>query len=153
MARVTVGVESLDLTVASQAGKPIAAATFAEAFRRMRELGIFSIASLIVGLPGEEPASRAHMVDLALEAGPDAAQFLPFLPKPSHPTGSFQDGFLPDPEAARDAARLTRSFASHPAARRRLAVAAQQAGVRGLLASATLDRQIKEYGLPAGSAG
>ncbi len=153
MARVTVGVESLDLAVASKAGKPIAAATFAEAFRRMRELGIFSIASLIVGLPGEDPASREQMVDLVLEIGPDAAQFLPFLPRPSCPTGSFQDDFLPDPGAVQDAARLSRSFASHPAARRRLAAAAQQKGVRGLFASATLERQSEEYGLPSGPAG
>ncbi len=141
MLRVTVGVESLGLEVASDAGKPIGLATYREAFQRMRELGMFSVASFIVGLPGEDPAVRERSVELAVEAGPDSAQFLPLLPLPGTPLASGRDSPDPDPADVQDAQRFTRAFFEHPTVQARLGAAAAGDGIRALLARATLEHR------------
>jgi radical SAM superfamily enzyme YgiQ (UPF0313 family) len=136
--RITVGVETLDPEMASNVGKPISPETFKEAFSRMRELGIFSVASLIVGLPGEDPAARERSVELAVEAGPDSAHFLPFLPLPGIPLASGRSGPDPDPADVQDAHRFNLKFFWHPTVQARLKAAAASDGIRALLARATL---------------
>ncbi len=138
--RITVGVETLDSEIASEVGKPIPPETYEEAFGRMRELGIFSIASFIVGLPGEDPEVRERSVELAVEAGPDSAHFLPFLPFPGIPLAWGRHGFDPDPADIRDAQRFNLAFFQHPTVQARLEAAAASSGIRGLLARATLQR-------------
>lgn len=137
--RLSVGVETLDLETAAGVGKPIDLATYREAFRRMRELRMFSVASLIVGLPGEDPEERRRSVELAVEAGPDAACFLPFRPLPGTPLAA-SDGHEPRPQDARDARGFTRAFFRHPEVRERLEVAAAGNGIRALLARGALER-------------
>jgi anaerobic magnesium-protoporphyrin IX monomethyl ester cyclase len=139
--RITVGVETLDLEMALKVGKPISPETFKEAFGRMRELEIFSVASLIVGLPGEDPAARKRSVKLAVEAGPDSAHFLPFLPLPGIPLASGRSGLDPDPADVRDAHEFNRAFFQHPIVQARLKAAAASGGIRGLLARATLENR------------
>ncbi|MCL6449928.1 MAG: B12-binding domain-containing radical SAM protein [Acetobacteraceae bacterium] len=146
--RVTVGVETLEEGVARRAGKPIPLETYREAFSRLREAGAFSVASFIVGLPGESPEMRRRAVELAVEAGPDSAHFLPFIPLPGTPlagggaTPRALDAEVPRPDHrdAADARRLTAEFRRHPAVLDRLARAAGEGGVRGLLARAALER-------------
>ena len=137
--RITVGVETLDLKTASQVGKPIPIQTYGEAFKRMRELGIFSVASLIVGLPGEHSAARKRSVELAVEAGPDSAHFLPFLPIPGIPLAAARRGPNPDPIDVRDAERFSREFFQHPSVQARLKTAADRQDIRGILARAALE--------------
>jgi anaerobic magnesium-protoporphyrin IX monomethyl ester cyclase len=139
MLRVSVGVETLDPEVAVGVGKPIPAATYRQAFARMRELGIFSVGSFIVGLPGETPEARARAVGLAVEAAPDSARFLPFLPVPGAPAAPDRPAYLADPADARDATLFTRAFYADPGVRDRLERAAERDGVRGLLARGTLE--------------
>jgi anaerobic magnesium-protoporphyrin IX monomethyl ester cyclase len=138
MLRVSVGVETLDPEVAAGVGKPIPPEVYREAFGRMRENGIFSVASLIVGLPGETPEGRARAADLAVEAAPDAARFLPFLPVPGSPLRSARPAYHPDPADVRDAVLFTRTFYTHPEVRGRLEKAVKDGDVRGLLAAGTL---------------
>lgn len=142
--RITVGVETLDLEMASEVGKPIPPETYKEAFRRMKNLGIFSIASLIVGLPGEDPAVREQSVELAVEARPDSAHFLPFLPLPGIPLVSDRSGFDPDPADVRDAHKFNQAFFQHASVQTRLKAAAASDGIRGLLARATLENRSRE---------
>lgn len=138
--RVSVGVETLEPGLAAAVGKPVPPATYRAAFDRMRGLGIFSVASLIVGLPGEPPGARERAVELAVAAGPDAARFVPFLPVPGAPLAGTRPGYEADPADAADAGELTRRFYAHPAVRTRLDAAARSGGVRGLLARGTLER-------------
>jgi len=138
--RINVGVESLDPSTARAAGKPIPLATYAHAFRRMRDLGMFSVASLIIGLPGESPAARDHILELTLEAAPDSAHFLPFLPIPGVPMAEGCERRDWDPSDARYAASLNEAFCHHPDVVVRLEAAANHDDVRGLLARATLER-------------
>jgi radical SAM superfamily enzyme YgiQ (UPF0313 family) len=144
MLRISVGVETLDPDTALHAGKPIALETYRTAFSRMRELGIFSVASLIVGLPGESARARESAVELAVEAGPDAAQFVAFLPLPGIPLASGYSGIEPRPEDVRDAGAFTQAFYRHPAVCARLEAAAGNGGVPGLLAQGTLQRYYAE---------
>ena len=137
--RVTVGVETLDPGAAARAAKPIPLPTYRAAFQRMAAHGVFSIASFIIGLPGESPAMRERAVELAVAAGPDAAHFLPFLPLPGTPMAAGRAGPDPDPADVRDAELCNVAFRRHPAVHARLAAAVAGGGVRGLLARATLE--------------
>jgi anaerobic magnesium-protoporphyrin IX monomethyl ester cyclase len=141
MLRVSVGVETLDPDVAAGVGKPIPPEIYCEAFGRLREQGIFSVASLIVGLPGETPEARARSAALAIEAAPDAARFLPFLPVPGSALGGDRPAYHPDPADVRDAVLFTRAFYGHPEVHGRLQKAMTDGGIRGLLAAGALDRE------------
>ena len=142
--RVTVGVETVEPEMAAKAGKPISLETYREAFTRMREHGIFTVASLIVGLPGETPEMRQRAVEMAVEVGPDSAHFLPFLPLPGVPLAAGRSGFDADPADIQDACALTEAFFHHSTVRARLAKAAANPDVRGMLARATLGRFAEE---------
>ncbi len=138
--RVTVGVETLEEGPASAIGKAIAPAVYREVFERLAAHGIFSLASFIVGLPGESDDPR-YLLELAVQAGPDAATFVPFLPMPGTPLAVHAADFAPAPENCRHAEELTEMFHGHPAVHRRLEKAVASGGIRGLMAKATLNRR------------
>lgn len=140
MRRVHVGVETVDPHTATAAGKPIAPEIYRQAFTRMRELGIFSQASMIVGLPGETPEARASAVKRLVEVGPDSAQFVPFQAIPGVPLAEGRTNWEPDPADVADAAAFTAAFYRHPATRQRLEQAAARNDIRATLAAATLRR-------------
>jgi radical SAM superfamily enzyme YgiQ (UPF0313 family) len=139
MLRVSVGVETLSPEVAWRAGKPIGIDTYRAVFHRMRELGIFSVASLIVGLPGGDRTERQRSVELVVEAGPDSAQFVPFQPIPGIPLACGCGTTEVRPGDIRDAEAFTASFFQHPKVRSRLEAAVSKGGVLGLLARGTLE--------------
>jgi radical SAM superfamily enzyme YgiQ (UPF0313 family) len=138
MLRISVGVETLSPTLARSAGKFIALETYRELFRRMRALGIFSVASFIVGLPGETPRERAETLDKALAAAPDAAQFIPFYPFPGVPMADGRQGLEPSPDAVRDAQRFTSAFYRQADVHDRLLKISAAEDIRGRLARGTL---------------
>ena len=111
--------------------RPIPLETYQQTFRRMRALGMFGVASLIVGLPGETVAARQRAVERIVAVGPDAAQFLPFRPIPGTPMAEGRDSFTPRPDDVRDAARFTSSFYHHPTVRARLSKVIADGGTRG----------------------
>ncbi len=141
--RISVGVETLNPILAAKVEKPISPETFKKAFTRMRQLDIFSVASFIVGLPGENEAMRERSVELAVEAGPDSAHFLPFLPLPGTPLAAGRKGVEPDLADVLDARRFNEAFMRDSIVRGRLGTAADEDGVRGLLARATLKKYDK----------
>ena len=138
--RVSVGVETLDPQTAAAAGKPIPFETYREAFTRMREYGIFTVTSFIIGVPGETRTSRKRAVEMAIEAGPDSAHFLPYLPLPGTPLATHRSGIDPDPADVRWAQLCSKAFFDHPTVQKRLRAAVIEGGARGLLAQATIDR-------------
>jgi anaerobic magnesium-protoporphyrin IX monomethyl ester cyclase len=132
--RVSVGVETLDQRLAQAAGKPIPAAVYQAVFKRLRMHGIFSVASFIVGLPGETTEIRRGALRMALEVAPDAARFVPFLPMPGVPMAKGGGGVEHDPIHAREAQRLNTEFLSAPCVSQRLIQAVEAGGIRGILA-------------------
>lgn len=138
--RVTVGVETVEWAMATKVGKSISCESYRKAFERMREHGIYSVASFIIGLPGETAEMRRRSVDRAVEVGPDSAHFLPFLPLPGTPLAEGYCGFDADPVDISDACQFTESFFRHSATRARLTKAAESRGIRGVLARAALTR-------------
>jgi anaerobic magnesium-protoporphyrin IX monomethyl ester cyclase len=139
--RINVGVETLDAAASCRAGKSIAFDLYREAFRRLTEERIFSVASFIVGLPGESEEARDRAVEMAVEAGPAAAVFVPFIPFPGIPLAGERAGLRSRPRDERSARDMTAAFYAHPAVRSRLKDMAGKGGVIGLLAQGTLARR------------
>ena len=138
--RVSVGVETVERELAAQVGKSISGESYREAFARLREHGIFSVASFIIGLPGETAEMRKRSVDLAVQVGPDSVHFLPFLPLPGTPLAEGHSGFDADPVDIRDAYQFSESFFRHSSTKARLTEAAESSGIRGVLARVALAR-------------
>jgi anaerobic magnesium-protoporphyrin IX monomethyl ester cyclase len=143
MLRMTVGIDTLDPDVGKQVKKTIPLEVYRETFERMREVGMFSIGSLIIGLPGETPGAREKAVERLVEAGPDFAQFLPYLPLPGLPRDKRHTGFEPHPDDIEDANRFTREYLLHPTVKARLEALVEKGDVQGQFARDTL-RQISE---------
>ena len=138
--RISVGVETLEPEISKNIKKNITPEEYKKAFFLMRKHGIFSVASFIIGLPGEKPEMRQRALDLALEVAPDSAHFLPFLPLPNLPIISGQNSFDPNSEDIRDALELTLQFHNHRTTHQRLHKAVKQGGIRALLAQAAFDK-------------
>jgi anaerobic magnesium-protoporphyrin IX monomethyl ester cyclase len=133
--RVNVGVETVDEGLAARVGKKITCRQHQRAFAAMRRAGIYTVASFIVGLPGETEASRQKSLAAALEFA-DSARFVPFQPFPGIPIG---DGSgEPEPCLIQMAGELNRAFDDHPSVRRRKRLLAKEPTVRGLLTRASL---------------
>lgn len=138
--RVSVGVETLEPDGAHATGKSISTETYREAFKRMRKAGIFSVASFIVGIPGEAADAVEQALDRAIDVACDSAHFLPFLPLPGTPLAEGRPGMDPLAVDVRNAELLNAQFRRHPLVLKRLKQAAEEGGVRGLLAKATISR-------------
>lgn len=135
--RLTVGVETLDFEAAADVGKPISLPAYQEAFARLRENGIFSIGSFIVGLPGQR-SDYSSFVQSAVDAGPDAAVFVPFIPMPGTPLAVGRTYFRPYLHDAQRAKEMTKMFFLDARVRRRLSEAEAKGGMRGLMARSTI---------------
>lgn len=140
MLRITVGIDTLDPEVAKGVRKTVDPEIYREAFQRMREVGIFSIASLIAGLPGESDESRARAVERVIAVAPDSAQFLPYLPLPGLPRDPRHIGWEPLEEDICNAAEFTRAFFRAPSVRANLQNIAAQPGICGQMALGALKR-------------
>jgi radical SAM superfamily enzyme YgiQ (UPF0313 family) len=148
--RVSVGVETLNASTAARVGKFISPDTYQTVFQRMRELGIFSVASLIVGLPGESRMEKDRSVELTVRVGPDSAHFVPFLPLPGIPLTRRHDDREVKPEDARHACALTTAFFQRPEVQARLKAAVRRGSVLGLLARGTLENHCSAISISPG---
>ncbi len=146
--RATIGVETVIPELAKSIRKTITFGQHKQAFSAMKEAGIFTVASFIVGLPGETEEMRGGYVDAAVDIGADAARFLPFQPLPGTPVESGTGE--PDPLCAEYAVNITRQFERHPVVLERLLEAAEKPDVRGMLARASLRRRLRENILDTG---
>lgn len=142
--RVNVGVETLEPDAAAAVGKPISRQVYREAFDCLRAHGIFSVASFIVGLPGQKADGAYALADLAVDSGPDAAIFVPFIPMPGTPLAAGRASFEVSDDDRQNAVAATTAFFRHPAVRRRLAEAEEAGGIRGLMAGATISHHLTE---------
>ena len=145
--RATIGVETVNPELAQSIRKTITFKQHKKAFAALGKAGIFTVASFIVGLPGETEEMRSGYVDTAVDIGADAARFLPFQPLPGTPMESGTGE--PEPWCAEYAVRLTREFERHIAVLNRLLKAAEKPDVRGMLARASLHRRLRENILDA----
>jgi radical SAM superfamily enzyme YgiQ (UPF0313 family) len=136
--RATIGVETLMPEIAKLIGKPISFRQHKQTFDTLRDAGIFTVASFIVGLPGETEKMRKQYVSLAAQLA-DSATFLPFHPFPGTPmaneTGEPEDWCIDYAEM------LTNEFSKHPASMERLSLAAKEKTVRGMLSRASLSKR------------
>ncbi len=137
--RVTIGVETLIPKIAKSIGKNISFKQHKQAFDSLKKAGIFTIASFIVGLPGETENMRKSYVELALKLA-DSATFLPFQPFPGTPMA--KGAGEPEDWCVEYAAKLTREFRQHPKSKARLELAAKEKTVRGIIARATLQNRL-----------
>lgn len=134
--RVTVGVETLEPEVAKAVGKSIPLPVYREAFTKLRAHGIYSVASIITGLPGQR-YDASTSVELVVETGPDAAVFVPFIPMPGTPLAEGHMRFKPSKVDQENAQQMNTSFYQHDDVRKRLSEAEASGGIRGLMAKAT----------------
>lgn len=137
--RVSVGVETLDPATARNAGKQVPPEIYREVFASMRSCDIFSIGSFIVGLPGETAEARTRHLELALEAAPDSARFLPFNPLPGTPFARGIGRSGPDPADIAASRACTAAYRRHPETVSRLRAAVEAGGIRGIFAAKVLE--------------
>jgi len=137
--RANVGVETIEGSLSKRLGKDITFEQHRQAFERMKEAGIYTVASFIVGLPGETEIMRQKYVSAATNLA-DSARFLPFLPLPGTPLGNVKGE--PDRFAIEYANRMNGEFDRDPVVLKRLLDAAGTFGVRGMLARASLKRRL-----------
>ena len=103
---------------------------------------MFSVASFIVGLPGETLQENVESLRLAIKAGPDLAQFIPFYPFPGITiTKDFQSKD-PDPKSVAMTEQLILSFYKNEEVLKRLEQAASMGGLRAILAQGTIDKYV-----------
>lgn len=137
--RVNIGVESLDPVTARKAGKRVKAEVYRKVFADMRNCDIFSVASFIVGLPGESHSARQRHLEFALDVAPDSAQFLPFIPIPGTPFARMTERTEADPTDIANSSALTDAYRAHPQTIFRLKETVLKGGMRGLFAAAVLN--------------
>lgn len=139
--RAGIGIETLEPELAHFIGKPISFQQHHRACTEMQKAGIFTMASLIMGLPGETEEMRNRCVELAVKVGVDSAQWIPFQPLPGTPLEKGSGD--PEPWCVEAAAKATLEFRQHPTVIARLLEAAKQFTVRGMLARASLVKRLR----------
>ena len=136
--RIHIGLESLDPRMTPITAKAMDLNACKEGLAQMRAHGIFTLASLIVGLPGTHQEHDAVTFQNLLHVGPDAARFLPFLPFPGLPIAGSTPTWQPSHEHELRAMALTQAYAQHPSVQARLKQALDKGGIRGRLAHGSL---------------
>ena len=138
MLRIQVGIDTLDPELSRQVNKTISSGIYRDLFQRMRELGIFSVGSVIVGLPGETPQAREKILERVVDVLPDAAHFIPYLPLPGLPREEKHVGFDPLPEDEAEAARLNRDYYREPVVLKQLTELTLRGDIQAQLAMGVL---------------
>jgi anaerobic magnesium-protoporphyrin IX monomethyl ester cyclase len=141
--RVAIGVETPNPELTKQIGKEISLQKHKQAFGRLREAGIYSVASFIVGLPNETEQMRQDYVTVACELA-DSATFVPFIPLPETQMGNSIACKRPQQWSIDCAARLTNNFRQNPLNIQRLLQAAKEPTIRGLLAKRSLQKRVAD---------
>ncbi len=138
MLRIQVGIDTLDPQLSRQVNKTISSSIYRDVFQRMRELGIFSVGSVIVGLPGESLPAREKILERVVEVLPDAAHFIPYLPLPGLPREERHVGFDSHPDDAVEADRLNRDYYRVPAVLKQLTELTLRGDIQAQLALGVL---------------
>ncbi len=140
--RATIGIETLAPEIASSVGKPITFPEHKRAIEALARAGIFTVATFIVGLPGETEEMRRGYVDSAVEIGVDSAYFLPFQPLPGTPLE--RGNGTPEDWCLKASSDITNQFENHPLVLQRLLDIARLSTVRGMIARSSLLRRLED---------
>ncbi len=143
--RATIGIETLSPDLAKSVGKPITFEEHRSAVEALTKAGIFTVATFIVGLPGESEEMRKSYVESAVELRVDSAYFLPFQPLPGTPME--KGNGLPEAWCLKAADSITNQFENHPLVLERLLNTARQPTARGMIARSSLLRRIRNRSL------
>ena len=135
--RVSVGIEAIDDKPGKTVGKGYSLDLCRDVVAHMHRLGMYAVASFIVGLPGETPRMRAGMLDAALATGADSVTFVPFHPLPHGTERTCAEIRLPDAADERAARRLTKAFYRHPDVVAQRQRASAEDSLRGLIIQAS----------------
>jgi radical SAM superfamily enzyme YgiQ (UPF0313 family) len=140
--RATIGIETLAPEMARSVGKPITFPEHKRAIEALAKAGIFTVATFIVGLPGETEEMRRGYVDSAVEIGVDSAYFLPFQPLPGTPLE--RGNGTPEDWCLKASIDITNQFENHPLVLQRLLDIARLSTVRGMIARSSLLRRLED---------
>jgi anaerobic magnesium-protoporphyrin IX monomethyl ester cyclase len=138
MLRIQVGIDTLDPQLSKQVDKTISTSVYRDVFQQMRELGIFSVGSVIVGLPGEPLEAREKILERVVEVSPDVAHFLPYMPLPGLPRDERHKGFVSHPEDEAEANRLNEVYYQVPSVLKQLEDLTQRGDIQAQLAMGVL---------------
>lgn len=138
--RMTVGIETIGDEPGKKIGKGYSLDLCRDVITQMQKLGMYVVASFIVGLPGETPRMREGMLDAAVAAGADSVAFVPFHPLPQGTERTCAD-ILPPKRADEKAARqFTQAFHKHPRVIARREKAFLEDSLRGVITRASVNR-------------
>lgn len=140
--RINTGIETLEPALSDIIRKQISFEKHHRAIVNMKEAGIYTVGSFIIGLPGETEEMRKRSVELAVKVDIDSAEFIPFQPLPG--TLMEKDSCEPEPWCIKAASEATKEFRCHPVILKRLLKTAKENTVRGMMARGSLFRRIKE---------
>ncbi len=138
IARISVGIETIDDEPEKIIGKGYSLALCRDAVTAMHKLGMYTVASFIVGLPGETARRREGMLDAAMAVGADSVTFVPFHPLPQGTERTCAKIRLPSPDDEKAARQLTLAFHSHPRVIARRKKACDEDSIRGIITRATV---------------
>lgn len=139
IARVSVGIETIDDEPGKKIGKGYSLNLCRDTIRTMRKLGMFTVASFIVGLPGETPRMREGMLDAAVAVGADSVTFVPFHPLPQGTERTCAEIRLPSRTDEEVAQKLTLAFHLHPKVIARRKKASGEDTLRGIITRSAIN--------------
>jgi len=138
--RITVGIETIDDEPGKTIAKGYSLGLCRDVIAQMHKLGMYVVASFIVGLPGETPRMREGMLAAAVDAGADSVTFVPFHPLPQGTERTLADIRLPRRADEKAALELTQAFYRHPRVLTRRKKALREDSIRGIIARASVNR-------------
>ncbi|NTW77116.1 MAG: B12-binding domain-containing radical SAM protein [Syntrophaceae bacterium] len=141
IARISVGIETVDEECGKKIGKGYSLALCRDTILSMRRLGMYTVASFIVGLPGETDHLKEMMLEAAVDIGADSVTFVPLHPLPQGTERTCAEIRLPRLTDEKNAQKMTLAFHSHPQVIARRKEALQEDSLRGIITRASMNVQ------------
>ncbi|MEN6375213.1 MAG: radical SAM protein [Smithella sp.] len=140
IARISVGIETINEEEGKRIGKGYSIALCRDIVTAMHRLGMYTVASFIVGLPGETNCREEKMLEAAVDIGADAVTFVPFHPLPQGTERTCAEIRLPCRDNEKNAQKMTLAFYSHPKVIARRKNALMEDSLRGMITRAAISR-------------
>jgi len=135
--RISVGIETIDDEPERTIGKGYSLDLCRNVIAQMHRLGMYAVASFIVGLPGETPRMRAGMLDAAVATGADSVTFVPFYPLPRGTERTCDEILLPRKTDEKAAQQMNEAFLMHPRVIARRKKVLGEDSLRGIITRAS----------------
>lgn len=140
ISRISVGIETVDEECGKKIGKGYGVALCRDTIMAMRRLGMYTVASFIVGLPGETDCREEKMLEAAVDIGADAVTFVPYHPLPQGTERTCAEIRLPSRKDEKIAQQMNLAFHSHPKVIVRRKEALREDSLRGIITRAAGNR-------------